>query len=583
MAPRTSDPTRIRLWMRFLQGARITDFRSIAHANVEFRGDVTPLVGLNGSGKSNFLRALNLFFNDVLETDDPLSLRRDFREPGRKVKLRVAVEVDLDYSVFEGLRKDFQESLNQLAEGYGVITFRKEWTLHPVTRDQVMTLYAGPLPDELAEVEPERLPYATRLLRLVRYRYIPNHIHPSRILQDEQEGIRKLLFDRLSQQQVFSDDTVKQIASGAADLMAPIRDAMSEATGEIGAVELATPSDWRELVWAFGLRMQASQTQSFEALLHGSGMQSVLAYQVLHTIDTTFSGSFGWRKGAIWAVEEPESFLHARLQGELARRLGDYASGPELQILLSTHSPAFLGTASDGLIASMDPSGRSEFELKPRRDVIRLAYSSGAAPFAHPLHTGPPKPLLLVEGKNDRDLINRAYQVNGPNPYEVLCLEYFDSSLTGGSQIPSWLRFQRGALEARPETSPVFILLDWEVKDAEVAKIQKELDGHPTSRAFRWPEDLTNQELSSNWVGIEKFLSTTVVEHLRDEGVIELLAPVSPHAPIWKYSIDKKKLLDAKSHIHTLLDERDSDEDLRPLIDAISWLSSHLSASPPLL
>lgn len=67
-----------------------------------------------------------------------------------------------------------------------MITFRKEWTLDPVTQDQATTLLAGPLPDELKAVSPEQMPYATRLLRLIRFRYIPNHVHPSQILRDEQ-------------------------------------------------------------------------------------------------------------------------------------------------------------------------------------------------------------------------------------------------------------------------------------------------------------------------------------------------------------------------------------------------------------
>src|SRR5690242_19644543 len=110
--------------MRFITGVRIRDFRSIASGDVSDLSDTTPIVGLNGSGKSNFLRAVNLFFNDVLEGDQRFDLRRDFREPGRKTKLQVVVELDLDYSQFDALRKEFVESLDKLSEGYKVITFR---------------------------------------------------------------------------------------------------------------------------------------------------------------------------------------------------------------------------------------------------------------------------------------------------------------------------------------------------------------------------------------------------------------------------------------------------------------------------
>ena len=104
--------------------------------------DVVPIVGLNGSGKSNLLRALNLFFNDELEPGEQFSLRRDFREPGRKAKLRTAIEVDLDFGVFESLRAEYDEALENLAAGE-LLTLRKEWTLHPVTREEVVTLWAG--------------------------------------------------------------------------------------------------------------------------------------------------------------------------------------------------------------------------------------------------------------------------------------------------------------------------------------------------------------------------------------------------------------------------------------------------------
>lgn len=546
-------------------------------------GDVVPVVGLNGSGKSNLLRALNLFFNDELETGERFALRRDFREPGRKAKLRTAVEVDLDFTVFESLRTEYVEALETLSEG-ARLTLRKEWTLHPVTREEVVTLWAGEEADLLEEVAPENVPYVTRLLHAVRFRYIPNHVHPSNVLREEEDSIRKLLFDRLGKKGILTDVMVKEIAAGAMELMVPISVAMRRATGDIADVQLATPEDWRELAWAFGLKLRASQTQSFEALVHGSGIQSVLAYEVLHALDTSFAGSFGWRKGAVWAVEEPESFLHARLQGELARSFSTYASDHPLQILLSTHSPAFLGAADEGLVVTLDDGGRSEAAKVLRRELLQVAYSSGAVAYAHPLHTGPPKPLLLVEGESDRSLLNRAFDESDlPNPYEILCLHDFDETMQGGDQIAQWLRYHREALEARPEASPVFVLLDWEARPAIITKINASLAGYPTSRCFSWPEDLVNQDLSRNWVGIERFLSTDFVEELPNEIGLDLSVPASGSSVSWKYSVDKKEFLDHKGRIHDLLETQLDPDDIRPLINALPWLSRQLKDAPPLL
>jgi predicted ATPase len=570
--------------VQFLTRVSIKDFRSIANADLWPFDDLTPLVGVNGSGKSNLLRALNVFFNDVVEGGEALRLRRDFREPGRKAKLRVVIEVDLDYSAFDSLRNEILEALETLSDDSGDITFRKEWTLDPVTLEEVVMASAGKDSESLVPLTTETGPLAARLLNAVRFRYVPNHIHPSQILQSEQNSIRKVLQDQLGRRKVLSDDAVKGIAEVAADMMKPIRLAMEQATGEVADVELATPSDWRDLAWGFGLKMRGPQGQSFETLLHGSGLQSVLAYHVLHAIDTSFSGSFGWRKGAVWALEEPESFLHAGLQGELARAFTDYATGESLQILFSTHSPAFLGAAERGIVVTMDDSGRSRFEVAPKAELLRTAYRVGVAPFAHPLHVGPPMPLLLLEGENDRDLIHRAYAETGVrSPFEILCLADFDPDLTGGEdQIATWLGHNRPALLARPESSPVFALLDWESADKKVYKIAKSLEGHPTSRCLRWPVELTNQDLSPSFVGIEKFLSTQFVEHVAEEVGLSLQVPAKAEDEEWRYDVKRARLKASKHKIHAELRAREDPSDIGPLIDATEWLTQQLGETPTL-
>jgi predicted ATPase len=373
---------------RFLTSVQVTDFRSIAASRVGDLGDVTPLVGLNGSGKSNLMRALNLFFNGTIEADQRIDLRRDFREPGRQRKLRVAVEVQLEYGVFASLRHERRDALVQLASAATSLTMKKEWVLDPATRDAVTNVYAGPTGEEPRLVPPDQLPLANRLLSVVRFRYIPNHVHPSQILADEDDEIRRMLFDRLGKRQVLREEVVQSIGHVACELMQPVVDVMRTATGEVASVELATPADWRDLAWAFGMKLRGPQSQSFDALMHGSGVQSVLAYSILHAIDTSFSGSFGWRKGAIWAVGEPESFLHVGLQEELARLLVEYTNQEPLQVICSTHATPFLGVSDAGILTTMDGSGRTQFATVDRREMIRAAYSARIAPYAHALHTG---------------------------------------------------------------------------------------------------------------------------------------------------------------------------------------------------
>jgi energy-coupling factor transporter ATP-binding protein EcfA2 len=570
--------------LRFLTAIRINDFRSVADAALDQIGDITPVVGLNGSGKSNLMRALNLLFTGNVEGTEGIDLRRDFREPGRKAKRRVAVEVDLDFGIFDSLRSEYTDALDALAAGSPQVTIRKEWTLDPATRETVTTVMACAAGEAPTTVRPEQGPLAQRLLSAVRFRYISNHVHPSRILQHEEEEIRRMLFDRLGKRQILQDRVVASIGTVAGELMRPVAEVMQTATGEVATVELTTPADWRELVWAFGMQLRGPQTQPFDALLHGSGVQSVLAYSILHAIDTSFSGSFGWRKGAIWAVEEPESFLHAGLQEELGRLLVEYSTDEPLQTVFSTHATPFLGVAEEGFVASLDEAGHTEFKRAARTELLQNAYTARIAPYAHALHTGPPKALLLVEGKSDRDLLLRAYQESGmANPYDIRALSDLDERLQGGDELPRWLRYNAAALRARPETSPVFVLRDWESRENIMNQIETALEPHRTSRCFAWPKDLTNQDLSDNFTGIEKFLSTDFIEHAARQLGLQLLAPVPPHEPAWRFDVNKRSFEERKHAVHEELAQRANTDDLLPLKQALSWLSGQLAATPPML
>jgi predicted ATPase len=570
--------------VRFLRAIRVTDFRSITGANISGIGDITPVVGLNGSGKSNLMRALNLFFRDAVEGETPIDLRRDFREPGRQVKLRVAVEMDLDFGVFDALRHELDLSLQELAAGSRQITIRKEWTLDPITREPLVTVSAGRVGGPITVVPPDRMSLVTRLLTPVRFRYIPNHIHPSQVLSAEEDEIRRMLFDRLRKRQILQEQVVTSIGQVATELMQPIIDVMRIATGDVKAVELATPADWRELAWAFGVKLRGTQTQSFDALVHGSGVQSLLAYAILHAIDTSFSGTFGWRKGAIWAIEEPESFLHVGLQEELARLLQSYGSDNPLQIIFSTHATPFLGVAPEGVLAEMDASGRTELRKVDRAELVRTAFTTRVAPYAHALHAGPPKPMLLVEGRSDRDLTLRAFvEAQLANPFDVRALSDLDPTLQGGDEVARWLKYNAAALAARPDTSPVFVLRDWETGQGVVNQIQAALAGHPESRCVVWPSDLTNPDLSPSFVGIEKFLSTAFIEHAAQNLGLPLLAPAVPGNVPWRYDVARAAFLALKGQMHQELTQRNDPADLAPLRLALPWLLRQLADTPPLL
>jgi hypothetical protein len=558
--------------VQLIQGIRIRDFRSLVAVDLSGFDDIVPVVGANGGGKSNLLRALNLFFNGEVEAGDPLDLGRDFRDPGRQVRQVISIELDLAFG--DRLRKELKEPIERFAGGADIVTIRRRYLREPITKAQVDEIAMSANGDEPVALTESDRTLVERLLTSVRFRYLSNHIHPTQVLRSEEQNIRRILFDRLGKSPSFSDEQIKRIQSTAEELMGPVSKEMQQSTGRVGRVQLTTPNDWRDLVWAFGLSVAPTAGSEHPAALHGSGIQSVLAYAVLNMVDSSFSGSFGWRRGTVWAVEEPESFLHADLQAQLARALATYASSDRLQILMSTHSPAFLGAAEHGVNVGMD-RGAVAVSMARREELIGLASSSGVLPFAHPLHTGIIKPMLLVEGRDDQRLIRRAYALGeDPCPYEVLCLEDLEpgTGMTGGvEQITTYLKNNQTALKARAATSPIFVLADWEVTDAKLNGLRKALAAHPTSRCERMPRELRNADLSDEFVGIEGFLSTRFYEEVDRDAGLQLTQPVGGAA--WKYATSKASLGSAKQQIHRLLDTRKNDDDIKLLVPVTRWVS----------
>jgi predicted ATPase len=564
--------------MQFIRAIRVQDFRSLATVELSDVHNIVPIVGPNGSGKSNLLRALNLFFNGEVENGVPVDLRRDFHDPEQKRKVKKQVVVELDMHFGKDLRTELQQPIAKLASDQEVVTIRKHWSLDSITHEPTMELAFGAAGSTPVVVSDDDRVLVERLVNSIRFRYVSNHIHPTDLLRKEEENLRRGLFRRLGQSPSFSADQIEKIREAAHSLMGPITDELKISAARISNVELGTPKDWGELLWAFGLRMQTGTSSAREAVLHGSGIQSALAYAVLHMLDTNLQSDFGWRRGAIWAVEEPESFLHADLQAQLAESFSRYSDSDRLQILFTTHNTAFLGVADYGIAVGM-PDTTSEIKIQSRSELIDTALTGGVTPFTHPLHIGSIKPLLLVEGRDDRKLFVRAYADSGiPCPYDIKAMEDLESSMSGGvEQIQAYLGNNRSALRARPTGSPVIVLLDHEVSVGKRNGIEKALHDHPTSACHVMPKTERTPGLKDDVSGIEAYLSLEFYRAAEKDFGLALITPSEGSTATWEIGIEKAELGSRKQDIHKLLHSRDSPADIARITGLVTWISKLLT------
>lgn len=574
--------------LRLLTKARIRNFRSIDSVEVD-AGNLTALLGANGSGKSNIVRALNLFFNGQSDLDQAPDISRDYHRPWRKIPNKtIEVEVDFDLPSVFSIHKGIRDSLKALGiESGAQFSVRKQWTRDPVREDMVEeTIAFRPAEDEdFKNLTVEQARLAARFLKLIRFRYIPNHLHPSELLQAESGALQETLIVALKRRrstkdapQVDADAFLEAMAQSARDLAAPINEVLAATPGHVQGVALETPDDWAEVVWSLVLQMEASDTRNLPAELHGSGNQTFLAYVLIAYLDTRFAQRFGWHQATVWAVEEPESFLHADLEKELANFLHQQCQEDRFQGFLTTHEPLFASTAGNRYEVRLI-DGKTHMDALSVAALADRPVAAGITQYVHPLNLTTIKPTLLVEGKFDAFYIEHAYvKAERINPWDIRSLGDIEPGLGGGKdKIRKYLAGNQGPLRARPTRSPVVVLLDPDVSEGGVVGVRELLEVHSTSTAARWPPDNVNTNLDESVRGIEQLLSTDLFEATAEahsgSGIYKTM-----DAP-QRIGIAKEKTSFAKQKLAETCKSRGQADDVVEIKNLLPWLEKFLPAS----
>ena len=97
--------------MNIIKKIQIKHFRSFLGSPSEYSlivdniTDLNLFSGGNDSGKSNFLRALNLFFNNKTNNTDELNFEKDFFI-GKQDKTQKVIEISIDFDLTERQDRD---------------------------------------------------------------------------------------------------------------------------------------------------------------------------------------------------------------------------------------------------------------------------------------------------------------------------------------------------------------------------------------------------------------------------------------------------------------------------------------------
>lgn len=393
-----------------LKSISIKNFRSIESLQAEC-SDVTIFYGSNDAGKSNILRALNLFFNDETDYKRRFDFRADFNvnteTPRRKAK---EISVGLTLNIPAGYSR---------TEGQDTAFWRKVWRSSGLHSEKLTFGDGSEIPSR------SRIPI---LMSRIKYSYIP--------AVKDREFFANLLGEVYS---VLSEVAEESLRTSSAQFEREIQGYLTDLTTSI-----------REALKTDSLvRLPRNLTSIFEGLefntqegiplsSRGDGIKArhiPMILRFLHQKKITIEGRGAIPQLQVWGFEEPENNIEMTACFDAAKQFLDFAS--DIQIFLTTHSPVFYALKGDVETAQVrvyrirknekhtvgedEPRSRADVDMglmpliapyvaekeqaiKEYRDALNQATEMGAAGL----------PAIFVEGVSDKIIYDRAIQLFFP-------------------------------------------------------------------------------------------------------------------------------------------------------------------------
>ena len=502
--------------MELISKIRMLGFRSIKDDALSDIKSFTSLAGLNNSGKSNYLRALNLFFNGEVEPSTRVDISNDYYRPDlykkrkkKEIKIEVTFNLPPHFKFHTGL-EEVRALLNPPS-----FTIAKGWGRGESSHRIYLNYDNSPLTlEQQQKVE--------QFLSLISFRYIPNRVLPIEIIKKEHQALRDVLIRRVSKKKPQGSQGVFQnIADTSKRLIVALHKHLEDTIPNFDDIRLATPTSFADMIFAFGYKLK-EQGFEIDDSMQGSGIQSFLMFDTLYLIDKDYFQKFGWKQAAIWAIEEPESSLHCSLEASIASFLNQITNEPNsrLQVILTTHSEMIIQYSDKCFIIEKTKIG-SKSSTGDISQILENASKLGVSPWSHPLLQFPLSPLILVEGKRDALFLNKAIELLNPKVLNRVKVNYLEkvslanTTETGGvDALIKYIKNNVKVIKNRSKRYPVVLVLDWDAKNRE-SEIKRYFAADDPFKICIWPEEQANPRLGNQFRGTERFLSDRIIEEVK--------------------------------------------------------------------
>jgi len=302
----------------------IKNFRSISTMRVE-TNHINVFVGNNDAGKSNVLKALNLFFNG--ETDHKTTFNFDndyckFAKPPSAKKPR-EITISLKFSL--------PSSYN---DKYAVWTkvWRKESLGNQPKKDEKK------YPQQKQGEKNLRYTKTDTFLRNISYKYIPT-------IKSE-DYFQFLVGELYSSIAAKAEKAFVESSTGFVDTLQSVTSNLSENLKSQLKMESKLIIDFPQLFKSFSFQTSIDDNNTIDLRQRGDGIRTRHIPEILYTIHKNIVESK--ERGAIasntiWGYEEPETAIELSMCFDFAHDFIKYSK--EIPIFITTHSPAFYSIA----------------------------------------------------------------------------------------------------------------------------------------------------------------------------------------------------------------------------------------------
>ena len=290
---------------------RIKNFRSIVDETFDF-SNFNFFVGINDCGKSNVLKALNLFFNNETDFNTPFIFENDYSrlaKRGAKQAKEISIEIDL--------------SIPDTFKEHDIKTWKKTWRLNGLNSDNRKDLFSSGSKGQT-------------LLSRIEYLYIP--------AVKSNEYFKHLLSQVYSSMTKTADGALKELNEKYSEQLQALTKGLShqlrETLGLDSALEM--PRDLNVLFQDLSFSTTDEYVSAIDLKQRGDGVKarhipSILRYIQKNTEKNKLKNSIS--HSYIWGFEEPENGVEFLSCYDMANELYSYSK--DCQIFITTHSPAF--------------------------------------------------------------------------------------------------------------------------------------------------------------------------------------------------------------------------------------------------